>query len=163
MKVRSDGYSLIELVITIIVIGILSAVVGGNISAKDQHNLTTLADELRRNLSHVQLMAISKSTRLRLTVDAAGKTYTVFSCNNAACTVPSTLIDPATGTSFFVDITKNDPGVTFTSGANSNLDFDSLGRPQQASSLITAAFTYTISGGGRSVSISVLPITGFAS
>jgi MSHA pilin protein MshC len=163
MNVRSNGYSLIELVITIIVIGILSAVVGGNISAKDQHNLTTLADELRRNLSHVQLMAISKSTRLRLTVDAAGKTYTVFSCNNADCTVPTTLIDPATGANFIVDITKDDPSAKFTSGAGSNLDFDSLGRPQQVKNLITAAFTYTISSSGRSVSVSVLPITGFAS
>jgi MSHA pilin protein MshC len=158
----NKGFTLIELVITIIVVGILSAVVVPSMIAVTQHDATTAADELRRNISHVQLIAISQSQRLRLSVNAAGTNYTVLSCNNTACTSTTAVTDPATGAVFSVDLTN---GVTFTFGANSTLDFDSLGRPQSNGSLIATipARTYTISGSGHSVSVSVMPITGFAS
>jgi len=157
---RSRGYSLLELVITIVVIGTLTAFMMPNMNAMAQHRVTTQADELRRNLSHIQLLAISQSQRLRLSVNAAGNNYTVTACNNAACAAPVAATDPATGQNFSVDLTDN---VTFAAAnRNTNLDFDSLGRPQAGAALIAAARSYTLSGGGRSVAVSVLPITGFA-
>lgn len=70
------------------------------------------------------------------------------------------LVDPATGLNFSVALTD---GVTL-SPANDTLDFDSLGRPQSGGSLIATipARSYTLIGSGRSVSVTVLPITGFA-
>lgn len=153
--IRSGGFTLVELVITIILIGILSAVVMTNISAKAQHSVTTQADEFRRNLSHLQLLAISQGVRLRLTTASTG--YTVVVCTTSACTATNALADPATGQNFSVPLTD---GVTFSSA--STLDFDSLGRPQSGGSLITTASSYTLSGSGRCVSVTVLPITGFA-
>ena len=157
----NSGYSLVELVITIIVIGILAAVVLPNMDALGQHRVNTQADEFRRNLSHIQLMAISQSQRLRLTINAAGTNYSVFSCANAACAAPVAVIDPNTGAIFSVNLTN---GVTLAP-VNNNLDFDSLGRPQAGGALIAAipARAYTLSGSGRNVTVSVLPITGFAS
>lgn len=158
MSIRSTGFTLVELVIAIVIIGILSAVVITNISARAQHSVTVQADEFRRNLSHLQLLAISQSSRLRLSVNAAGTNYTVVSCTTSACTATSALTDPVTGQNFSVDLTD---GVTLAPASNI-LDFDSLGRPQSGGNLITAARSYTLSGNSRSVSVTVLPITGFA-
>lgn len=157
---RGRGFSLIEFVIVIIVIGILSAVVITNISAKAQHSVTAQADQFRRNLSHIQLLALSQGARLKLTVAADGASYTVSTCATSTCSSSSMLVDPATGLNFSVALTD---GVTL-SPANDTLDFDSLGRPQSGGSLIATipARSYTLIGSGRSVSVTVLPITGFA-
>ncbi|NJD36057.1 MAG: prepilin-type N-terminal cleavage/methylation domain-containing protein [Betaproteobacteria bacterium] len=159
-SIRSAGFTLVELIITIIIMGILSAVVMANISARAQHSVTAQADEFRRNLSHLQLLAISQGLRLRLSVNASGTNYTVVSCTTPACTSTNPVIDPATGLNFSVDLID---GVTLAP-ASDNLDFDSLGRPVSGAALLTGtpARSYTLSGSDRSVTVSVLPITGFA-
>ncbi len=162
--VRSAGMTLIELVIVIVVIGILSSLVltiSANTAA--QHRVTVRADEFRRNLSHIQLLAISQGLRLRLSVNATGTNYTVVSCTTSACTDTNSLTDPATGANFSVDLPVVD-GVTLAP-VSDTLDFDSLGRPVTSTGLISSnpARSYTLSGGGRApVKVSVLPITGFA-
>jgi hypothetical protein len=129
-----------------------------DISARAQHSVTTQADQFRRNLSHLQLLAISRGARLRLTVAAGGGGYSVATCATSACTTRSALVDPATGLNFSVTLTD---GVTLSPAGNI-LDFDSMGRPQSGGSLITATRSYTLTGSGRSVSVTVLPVTGFA-
>jgi prepilin-type N-terminal cleavage/methylation domain-containing protein len=118
------GFTLIELVITMVMMGILSAVVVTDISARAQHSVTTQADQFRRNLSHLQLLAISRGARLRLTVAAGGGGYSVATCATSACTTRSALVDPATGLNFSVTLTD---GVTLSPAGNI-LDFDSMGR-----------------------------------
>lgn len=155
---RSAGFSLVELVITILLIGILSTVLLINVTAKAQHSVSVQADQFRRNLSHLQLLAISQSARLRLTVTSGNYSVCLASLN-ASCTMGNAIFDPATGNKFSVDLT--DP-VTFTQGTN-DYYFDTLGRPVLAgSSLKTDTSSFTLSGGGRSVNVSVTPITGFA-
>lgn len=156
-RLRCRGFTLIELVITLVMMGILSAVVVTDISARAQHSVTTQADQFRRNLSHLQLLAISRGARLRLTVAAGGGGYSVATCATSACTTRSALVDPETGANFSVVL----DGVTLSPAGNI-LDFDSLGRPQSGGSLITATRSYTLTGSGRSVSVTVLPVTGFA-
>lgn len=153
--VTGKGFTLTELVITIILIGIMSAVVINNINAKARHGVTTQSDIFRRDLSRIQLMAISQGKRLRLSVGLGG--YTVYECPDAACASPVTVAtDTSTGQPFVVTLTD----AAFT--ASSTLEFDSLGRPQSGGSLVTVVRSYTLSGNGRSVSVTVLPITGFA-
>ena len=156
-RLRCRGFTLIELVITLVMMGILSAVVVTDISARAQHSVITQADQFRRNLSHLQLLAISRGARLRLTVAAGGASYSVATCATSACTTRSALVDPETGANFSVVL----DGVTLSPAGNI-LDFDSLGRPQSGGSLIIAARSYALTGSGRSVSVTVLPVTGFA-
>lgn len=151
------GFTLVELVITIIIISVLSAVAISNITARNQHSVTVQADQFRRALSHLQLLAISQSLRLRLSTSSTN--YTAVSCTTSACTSTAALTDPATGQSFSVDLTDG----AAIAPANNILDFDSLGRPQSSGSLKITTSTYTLSGNGNCVQISVLPITGFAS
>ena len=157
-RLRCRGFTLVELVITMVMMGILSAVVTADISARAQHSVTTQADQFRRNLSHLQLLAISRGARLRLTVAAGGASYSVATCATSACATSSALVDPATGANFSVVLTD---GVTLSPAGNI-LDFDSMGRPQSGGSLIAVARSYALTGSGRSVSVTVLPVTGFA-
>ncbi len=152
-----NGFTLLEFVIIILLIGILSATVSLKLSAPGQYSVTTQADAFRRDLSHIQLLAISTDQRLHLSVNTQG--YTVATCKTSACLATNPLTDPATGQNFSVTLTD---GVTFSSA--STLDFDSLGRPQSGGNLIATnpARTYTLSGSGRDVLVKVLPITGFA-
>jgi type II secretory pathway pseudopilin PulG len=149
-----------EFIVVTVMIGILSAAVMTNMQAGFRHSVTTQADQFRRNLSHIQMLAISRGSRLRLTVNATGTNYTVVSCDTSACSTTSSVTDPATGLNFSMNLTD---GVTLAPTSNT-LDFDSLGRPQAGGSLITTipARTYTLSGSSRSVQVTVQPITGFA-
>jgi hypothetical protein len=69
-------------------------------------------------------------------------------------------VDPATGSSFAVTFTDS---VTISTPLNNDLDFDSLGRPISVTTVIVTnpVRTYTLTGNGRSVSLNLLPITGF--
>lgn len=167
-QILRNGFTLVELTIIMLIISILSAIVVVQINAREQHLVTTLSDEFRRDLSHAQLLAISQSQRLELTTSSGG--YSVRICTTSACTATTSLTDPATGAPFSVPL--NDPifapvpgtasGVTIS--PTDTLDFDSLGRPHAGGggALLTVAKTYTFSGAGRSVTVTVLPLTGFA-
>lgn len=158
------GFTLIEFAMTMVMIGVLSAAVMIKISARTGHSVTIQADQFRRDLSHIQMLALSRGSRLRLTINANGTAYTVATCTTSNCTNTSALVDPATGQSFGVTLTD---GAAFGSANYGDvLDFDSLGRPNEPDgTLITAnpARTYTLSDGVRgNVTVTVLPITGFA-
>lgn len=165
---KSSGFTLMELVITIVIISIMTAVVLMNIGAKAQHGVTTEADMFRRDLSHLQLLAISQGVRLQMTVTSGG--YTVTSCStinsgNGNCTGAFT--DPATGVGFSVTLTD----AHFTTGTGisgpGNYWLDSLGRPVSAATgatLLSNATVFKLSDGSssRCVTVTVRPITGFA-
>ena len=147
MRYPMRGFSLIELVIVVVVVSILAATVAISFNSSKQHGVTVQADEFRRNLSSIQLLAISQGKRLRLSV--ASGDYTV-KCHDAACT--------SLGAVVMGPVTLTDATITA-----STLDFDTLGRPLSDGSLINTARTYTLSGSGNCVKVTVLPITGFAS
>jgi MSHA pilin protein MshC len=160
---RSGGFTLIEFVITTIVIGILSAVVMIGVSARTGHRANVQADEFRRNLSRLQLLAISQGTRLKLTVTSSN--YSVYCLANipGICTIGSLIKDPVTQELFSVNLTD---GINFSAGLGSYY-FDSLGRPVAAAtgaSLVTGTSTFSLNdaAGKVTVNVTLTPITGFA-
>lgn len=152
------GFTLIEFIMVMVIVGVFSAVAIASISAKGKHSVRAHADKLRRDLSHLQALGISRSVRLRLSTAANGASYTVVVCGNTACSSTSSLTDPATGSTFSATFSD---GITI-SPANSNLDFDSLGRPTSSATLATSSTTFTLMGSGKTATVTVLPITGFA-
>lgn len=155
MRYPIRGFTLVELIMVVILIGVLSVAAMISFSANRQHSVVVQADELRRAISHAQLIAISQGIRLRLTTTATG--YSVAKCTATDCSATSPLADPATGSPFGADFSGEN--ITLSAGT---IDFDSLGRPQSAGTLLSTETTFTFTGGGNSASVSILPITGFA-
>ena len=164
-RTRSGGFSLLELAAVLAVVSILAAVVFLRLDALTERGATVRADELRRNLAHVQQLALGWGVSLRLTVVAANSysvTCRTASPNCGAGAVGDTAVDPATGDPFTVTLTDS---VTLGPVGNT-VDFDSLGRPREPTTGILSASnparTYTLTGGSRTATVTLLPITGFA-
>jgi prepilin-type N-terminal cleavage/methylation domain-containing protein len=163
-KIELRGYTLIELIVVILVISILGATVMLRMSTASDRAAMTQADQLRRDFSHAQSLALSWGVPLRFSVSSGGTGY-AFSCPvivpGTPCTASgATPLDPATGLAFSIAMTDG----VLISPANSTFDFDSLGRPIAGTALLSTspARTYTISGTNKSVTVTVQPITGFA-
>lgn len=149
------------MVIVIVIMGVLAAVATTTISAKAQHSVTLQADQFRRDISHLQMLAISQATRLKLTVTTTG--YAVCEAATATCDAAGAITDPATGQPFSITLTD---GAQFTGGTDSYY-FDSMGRPASAdtgSTLVSSTTDFTLNGVGRAtaVKVEVTPVTGFA-
>lgn len=157
------GLTLVELIIVMIIMSLLAASAVVAVSSKNQYAVNTQADQLRRNLSHIQLLATAWGVSLRLTVTSTSYMVTCRStqAGTPCTTLGATPIDPATGSSFSVTLTD---GVTLSWTNGSTVDFDSMGRPISGTALIISnpVRTYTLTGNGRSVTVTLRPLTGFA-
>jgi MSHA pilin protein MshC len=156
---RCAGLTLVELVLVMVLISGVSAVVVTQISSYTKHKALVQADQLRRDVAHMQLLAISQSARMRLTV-SGGSSYSVTyqACPTGTCTVGNTVTDPATAQAFTVTASTN---VTI-SPTTATLEFDSLGRPLSSGALSTASQNLVVTGASRSATVTVAPLTGFA-
>ncbi len=164
----SGGWTLVELVITL-VIGVVLMYFVVRTYAPKQAQALQQAERLRSDVRHVQMLALTLNKTLELKLGAAPgacatATYWVIDCTAFApdpcATAPNTPIaDPATGKNFCVTM-ESGLGLTLST---TNLYFDPLGRPKNAGALIPAAATLTVTGGSPDRSLTVDPVTGFAS
>lgn len=167
VSIYRRGFTLVEMIAVMLIVGVLAAAVVVRIGATNDRAAINQADQFRRNLSHIQMLALGWGVTLRLATAADGKSYFV-TCRSyvsgtpcpTATSVGTIPIDPVTGEDFSVTLTD---GVLISPAGNS-IDFDSLGRPVSAGSLIATnpARSYTLSGGGTNATILLRPITGFA-
>lgn len=162
INVCRAGYTLIEMIVVVLVISILGATVMLRMSTASDRAAMTQADQLRRNFSHAQSLALSWGVPLRFAISSAGTGY-AFSCPvivpGTPCTAAgATPLDPATGLPFSIAMTDG----VLISPADSTLDFDSLGRPIAGTALLSLSSAYVVSSIDKSVTVTVQPITGFA-
>lgn len=174
--VNQGGFTLFEVVVVVVLVSILAGTMMLKTTPVSDRAAINQADQLRRDLTHIQVLALGWSVALRLTVSSTGYTITCRSTNfGTPCTTTGgTPIDPATGEEFKRTLTDNvSIAAACTSGDSSTdcsiVDFDSLGRPWGLSgstySLLSTnpARTYTLTGGTRSdIKVYLRPITGFA-
>lgn len=165
------GFTLVELIVVMIVISILAAVSIASITSKSAYSVNTQADQMRRDLNHLQFLASSWGVALQMNMTGSSGSYTGYTvtCPVAVTGTKCTSAglqptDPATGQAFGVTFTD---GVTITSTSPSTcstIAFDSLGRPTSGTSYLTTnpVCTYTLSGNGRSISVYVRPLGGLA-
>jgi type II secretory pathway pseudopilin PulG len=153
-KTHSRGASLFELVLVLVLLSMGIAAVAPSLSGVGDAALPVQAEQLRRDLSRVQLLAASRAQRLR--VSAGGNTYQVLCVLPVSCAgVP--VPDPETGGAFAATLRQ---GAAFT--AATELDFDSLGRPTEGGALKTTPTAFRVQRGNHGVDVVVLPLTGFA-
>lgn len=148
---REAGFTLVELVIVIVVVGVISAYAFMKNSSSSMYSLKSQGQTMANDVRHVQALATTWGRSLRITTAAgANGTYAV-SCVNAGsspCDV-SPVINPATGTAFSVSLEKD-----LVLSGPATLDIDSLGKP-------AASATYQLTIDGATVSVVVQALTGF--
>lgn len=166
---RASGVTLVELVIAMLIFAILAT------AAVLSYKTTPIqaryqAERLRTDLRHAQMLALTENKALRLSVTAGvGGSYSASSVSAGSATcATAALTDPATNASFTVSVDS-----ALTLGGTAILDLDQLGRPASCtvvSSVCTCstvatnpAATYTVAGGGTTYTVTVKPLSGFAS
>lgn len=144
------GFTLMELIIVLVVVGVLSAYAMMRNSSSSVFSLLSQAQSMASDIRHAQTLATTWGKRLRIdTAGGANGVYTV-SCvtPGAAPCNTSPVINPATGTEFRVALQK---GIVLSGPAQ--LEIDSLGQP-------TAASTYVLTTGDDSLNLNVAALTG---
>ncbi|MBI5041493.1 MAG: type II secretion system protein [Gammaproteobacteria bacterium] len=145
-RTAQTGFTLIELVMVIVIIGILAAMAAPRMSLTDS-SVHAQAAQIARDIRHAQMLAMTQGRTL--TFQSLGGSYR---CTDSTSTV---ITDPATQQPFTFTLNN---GVTLTVAS---VNFDSLGRPVSGGALRSTAVDFTVSGGAQSAALSVSPVTGF--
>ncbi|SEI76349.1 MSHA pilin protein MshC [Pseudomonas linyingensis] len=133
---HSRGFTLVELILVIVVIGILAAVVGPRFFERSTFDDRLYAEEVRAGLRHAQKLALAGGCSIRFSLDTTG--YQLLrdaDCEGSGNTFTPSVLDPSTGQAPYAGT----PPTGITLSAAFNVDFDSLGRPSQAVSVTLGA------------------------
>jgi MSHA pilin protein MshC len=150
----NQGFTLVELVMTMVIIGIMGAVVAPRFFSASVFQSRGFADQMQANLRYAQKMASAQNhfvcvtfatTSITLSLDttAPGNTHLAATCPG------SNLVSPSGQTPYTVTA----PGAVTLSGATS-FYFDTLGKPSFAT-------TQTIAVSGYATPVTVEAETGY--
>jgi prepilin-type N-terminal cleavage/methylation domain-containing protein len=150
---REAGFTLVELVIVIITIGVISAYAMVMNGSSGAYAVASQAESLASDLRHAQSLAHTWGRSLRVTINAGvNGTYSVscVTAGNYPCN-SSPVIDPSTGTAFARGLENS-----AVLAGPATIDFDSFGMPSAA-----ASFSVTYESAVKTISL--LAITGLVS
>ncbi|MBI4126796.1 MAG: prepilin-type N-terminal cleavage/methylation domain-containing protein [Deltaproteobacteria bacterium] len=150
---KNQGFTLVELVLTIVLVSILSVVAVSQFSL-DTTRLDLAEDKLVGDIQYAKRLAMTKGITHGIFFEPAFERYTVFEG-----TVATPLPDPADRSqNFIIDYTTESSfeGVTMTSAnfsGSSTLTFNGEGAPVDAGNVVIAF-------GAQSRTMTVTPNTG---
>lgn len=134
-----DGFTLVELVIVIVLIGIMSVYAITNDTSPSELSLPSQAEKMASDIRYAQTLSHSTGQRICLTiVSGTNGTYTAANC------VGNTIL-------FSFSLAKN-----VTLNGPTSIFFDTLGQP-------SAAASYTLTSGRSTKTVSITTLTGFVS
>jgi prepilin-type N-terminal cleavage/methylation domain-containing protein len=157
---QQTGFTLIELIIVIVAVGVLGSMIGLRIGSINDNTVPYYSELLVSHVRHVQSLSLTWGEPLR--IDSTGTGYEV-SCVTATAQWPcnaTPVIDPHTNEPFTQTM---DDGITLNAGT---VAFDTWGRPINPAdgSLLQSTQTFTvISSSNLTWQVKVEPVTGFVS
>jgi MSHA pilin protein MshC len=143
------GFTLVELILVIAIVGIVSFVAAGRLADRGLTDAHGHAERIAALLRHAQKTAIAQRRPVHVGIDAAAGRVRACFDPVAACAPP--LPSPSGGT---LDLAAP-AGVSLISGAG-GFSFDGLGRPTLAASLEIRTF-----GGGHGFALQVEADSGY--
>lgn len=152
MCVREKGFTLIELVMVILLIGIISVAVAPKLGNIQSTNAATMQGKLRADIRYAQNLAMTRSQRYRIYFNGApapapnGYAVVTDTSGGAWTTFGSVLNPDSSGTLSVPLNTGQYNGITASSSMNP-IEFNSLGKPTSGAATITVLpgnYTITI-------------------
>ena len=123
------GFTLIELVMVLVVIGIMAGVVIPRLGNMRTTNASSFADKLRVDIRYAQNLAMTRGKRTR--VDFTASSYTVSQDTSAAgnCSTMTTVTDPAGSAALSVALNAGSYAGITIGPSMACLEYDSIGKP----------------------------------
>jgi MSHA pilin protein MshC len=158
-QLRSPGFTLIELIVVMVVLGVLAAVFIPR-SNNPAIIVSTQAEQLAADIRYVQSLAMTQGQRYRINFTAATKyNFTDTSGSSATSPHPSGTPFPI---SLATDVTLS-PQAPLVTTFPSQIAFDGLGIPYtdlSATTKLASMATISLASGGTTRVIQIYPETG---
>lgn len=122
---RQAGFTLVELVLVIVIVGILAVVMAPRFHDPATYSALRYAEELRAAMRHAQKLALASGCRVQLTQDTAGFLLQRDSdCLSSTNDFTAAISDPLGGSSYSRSLPA---GVALLPAAGFSLIFDARG------------------------------------
>lgn len=152
-----SGFTLIELITVIAIIGVLAAVVGPRFASTGEYDARVFQDDVLQALRFAQAKAVGTGCMTRVTFAASGYTVERDDCNSGNGFNANPVINPDDNSSGYTQRDAPPAGMAWSYSVNP-LIFDAQGRARN-SSLNVLSSAATITAG--SLSIRVEGATGY--
>jgi len=150
-KIIPDGYTLVELIAVMVIVGVLAASAVPSLRKMASTQASMAAAKLLNDLTHARQLAIATGTRTWVVFDTSAQTWTVLSedPSNPGRLNAAVINDPATGGTFVQTLATGEfSGARIISAGfdgNPEVGFDWLGRPlNSGESSLAAVGTVTL-------------------
>lgn len=155
---KQPGFSLVELIVTLVVMGIIAAVVGVNIAQSDKNaKRANAAHAILSDIRYAQEAAMASRRSTRFTLTSSG--YSAVWVDDGSYIRRST---SAQSQQINVSFTGGDfTGLTFSAGTAATVVYDSDGAPNIGGSPLVSGADQTVVTIDGTMTIKLVPGTGF--